>query len=196
MKKTIIAISVCLILIVTGSLNAISRDVEEDTDVYAALTFGTAWLNLFAEVEITDGDPDQINEVEQLLDRKSSNQSGELFVYLPVEEMTFTVNYKLRTRLFSRFCYRSIDMRIDIDELYNIENISNIDEFWEYIRDSFEMLKSNISYKFSKRHSYTYENFSGIFVLIYPRIARILPPKLFIPAKFAFVGICDEIVVN
>jgi hypothetical protein len=197
MKKTILTIAIGLILILTCTINTISTDITkqtEDETYYLAATYGPAWAKLFTKIEIINGDAEQISQIESLLTKHNVGEDENL--YVSVEKLTFKVTYKLPTTIFSRFLYYSINTKISFSEFSDFQNISSFQDFKEFVNNSIETLKNSTNMTKSRRHSVTYENFTGFFYLVKPRMFRILPPKLFIPAKFAFVGVCENMIIN
>lgn len=197
MKKAIFAIFTCLILILTCTISTISTSTTkqtEDETYYLAATYGPAWAKLFTKIEIINGDSEQINQIEALLTKHSLGEDED--PYVSVEKLTFKVTYKLPTTIFSRFLYYSINTKISFSEFLDFQNISSFQDFKEFVNNSIETLKNSTDMTKSRRHSFTYENFTGFFYLVKPRMFRILPPKLFIPAKFAFVGVCENLIQN
>jgi hypothetical protein len=198
MKKTILAIFMGLILVSMCSFTAVSAQEFEKTDddevYYSVYSYGPAWLKLFTEIELIDGDEEQIDAVNNLLKRQTFDVDSEKFV--SVEGLTFKVAYKLPVTRFSRFRYKTVTTEIDINEYNDFDGIQSWQDFLDYINMSKMKLRNATSKNVSRRHDYTYENFTGTFLIRQPRYFRWLPPKFFIPAKFAFIGVCENIVKN
>lgn len=196
MNKTILTIFTVIILVSTCTISAISTVITkqtEDEKYYLAATYGPAWIRLFTKIEIIDGDGEQVDQIEALLRRHKTQPDEKL--YIPVEKLTFKVTYRLPTTIFSRFRYRSINTEINFSEFQDFKEIRSFQDLKDFVNNSFETLKNNTNLM-RRRHSITYENFTGFFYLVKPKMFRILPPKLFIPAKFVFVGVCENTIVN
>jgi hypothetical protein len=198
MKKTILAIFMIFILVSICSFTAVSAQEFQKTDddevFYSAHSYGPAWFKLFTEVELIDGDEDQIDAVDNLLKRQTFETLSEMFV--PVEGLTFKVAYKLPVTRFSRFKYKTVTTEIDINEYNNFDGIENLQDFLDYINMSRSKLNNATSTNVSRRHTYTYENFTGAFLIRRPRLFRLWTPKFLIPSKLEFVGVCENIVKN
>jgi len=104
-----------------------------------------------------------------------------------VEEFTFKITYRLPVTIFSRFSYCSINTTN-----FDLEGFKDP----EYIKELLQNLKNSTSFTRNKRHSLTFENFTGAFLLRPSRIFRLLPPKFFIPTKLIVAGVCERIVEN
>lgn len=160
---------------------------DDDNSYHLVMTKGPAWLKIFTKIDIIDGDAEQVSELTQYLKRKKLPDKVQPFF---VEELTFKVTYRLPVTIFSRFSYYTANTTdVDIDRLdepdyikYLIQVIKNL--------DNYSQLKRN------RRHTVTFENFTGAFLLQKGKLIRFLPPKFFIPAKFIAVGICEKIIKN
>ena len=195
MKKIALAVIIGLILISTSTFTASSTEVkaQDDDDVfYMAATYGPAWLRIFTDIEITDGDQEQIDKIDELLTRQKFQMSAQRAV--AVEQMTFTVTYKLPTRLFSRFHHRTLYTEIDLAQFEKFQDVENFQDFKDLINNTLKGFMENTSYNLCRRQSITYENFTGSFVLFNTKTIRGF--RMFRPTKFCFVGVCENLVVD
>jgi len=197
MKKTIITILITLILILTCTISTISIYINPQTEnktYYFAATYGPAWLKIFTKIEIINGKGEQINQINTLLTRHRLQRDEKIYVF--VKNLTFNVTYNLPTTRFSRFLHRTIYTEINFSEYQDLIFSQSHQDLKDFINDSFQTLRNNINIIKIRRHSLTFKNFTGFFYLIKPKLYRTIPPKLFIPTKFAFVGVCEDLIIN
>ncbi len=197
MKKTFITILLTLILLLTCTICTISIDTNiqtEDKTYYFAATSGPAWLKIFTKIEMIYGKQEQINQINTLLTKHRLQQDEKINVF--VKNLTFNVTYKLPTTLYSRFLHRTIYTEINLSEFQDLIYSQSNQNLKDYINTSLQKLRDNINIIKIRRHSITFKNFTGVFYLIKPKFYRAFPPKLFIPAKFVFIGVCEELIIN
>lgn len=199
MKKITLTAIITIILISTSTLTVASTEKQnikasEDETYHLAVTYGPAWMKLFTKIELIDGDEEQINRIEGLLKRQMFKDETEK--YVNVEQLTFKVTFRLSTTRFSRFLYRTMFTKINLSEFEAFQDIEDLQGLQDFINNSIDTLKNNTSFKYSRKHSITYENFTGTFVIIPSRLLRVFPQKFFIPTKFMFIGVCENIAEN
>ena len=198
MKRRIIISIVCISIILFGSINAIAANpiskskqdeyfqqayevLEEENFTIpecAFLTFGPV-SKFYSDVEITDGNPIEVNIIEKNLGRKLFRFGWFLpFVLIPIFNCNFTVQYTKALENTSKYSYLSYNGTAVFNEDGKVEDIIN------------ETIKINTP------HKVKLVNFSGIFFFKSAEIYNRLMPwghRLFTPAKFMFVGYCDNV---
>ena len=197
MKKILITILITLILMLTCTINVISIDINpqtKDKTYYLVATYGPAWLKIFTKIEIINGKEEQINQINTLLTKHRIQQDEKIYVF--IRNLTFNVTYKLPTTLFSRYLHRTIYTEINLSEYQDLIYNQSHQEAKNYINTSFQTFKNNINIIKIRRHILTFKNFTGLFYIIKPKLFRTLPLKIFIPAKFAFLGVCEDLIIN
>jgi len=215
MNRKITASVLCLFLITIGLTPVISADedsdlkenliqieqkislADEESDPFIYLTSGPA-SDKYSEIELLDGSPEEIQKIEKHL-------SGGIFrasTFLPyvvvfiTTPLNFTVCYDVEgLREGSRNSYFSFFANATYDEEGNLEEI--VDD---------EIVYNEI-------HKVKVENFTGVF--FFARAKLFAPPTyyikpiflpmlfsiiyykcsktFFIPARFSFIGSCDNI---
>jgi hypothetical protein len=198
MKKILITTFMVLILVSTGIVSAISANTtqtkpeENDVEFHLVCTYGPAWLRIFTKIEFLEGDEEEIDQIKDLLRRQILKPLEEKT--LEVKDLTFKVTYRLPVTRYSRFMYRTLYSKIDLSQYLDFQDIQSREDFLEYINKSIEAFKNDSTHIISRRHSFTCYNFTGIFSIFEPKTVRKIPPKLFIPAKFLFFGVCENLI--
>jgi hypothetical protein len=137
---------------------------------------------LFTQVELINGSESQMQLIQRNLDRKLLRFSLILRnIPVFVENLSFSVEFIRDVRNRSRFSYITANGTTIYDGNGTYQNLTNI----SYIRNEI--------------HSVTIENLTGLFVFIRIRLINIRAPfleKVFQPARFAFVGFCQNITIS
>ena len=198
MKKTIITICIAILFILTStitvsSIEENSEEVSKDQVYHIVISNGPAWSKIFTKIEFIDGDQEQINQVKALLARHKMGKNEE---YVNVDHLTIKVTYRFFKMPFSRYNHKTIFTKINYSEFQDFQDIRNLDDLKVFIKNSTETIRKNTNYKLVRKHTITYENFTGAFVLYPSKIARFLPPKLFVPARFMLIGACENLKVK
>jgi len=206
MNKKITGTIICLTLLIISALPVYGTDVpfdseydkktieelvtimeKNDIEIGEQIAYITGpVLKLFSKVELLDGNETQMQEIRNLLDRKSSIKKRFLSVVpVFVENLSFTVEFKIPQKNNSRFSYRSVDVGgLVINFSAGIGNIINL---------SYYNLTENIPHKIEVK------NLTGVFIFekleLIQRIFSI--GRLFFePARFRFAGYVGEVIYH
>jgi len=200
MKKKIIGIILCISIMLIGSIPSIGANPLIDKNVGVELiqnaieltedqniTFGEKIIitsgpifKLYSDVKLLDGDPTQMQIIQRNLDKKLFRFSRFLpFIFIPVFGLNFTVYYKKDLENGSRFSYITVNTSVVYDnEIGEVVNVTN------------HTIVSNTI------HKVNIEKFTGLFIFqrakLYDR-SMPLGKRLFVPAKFIFVGFCNNV---
>lgn len=135
---------------------------------------------VYSEVELLDGDADQMKIIQRNLDKKLFRFSRFLpFIFVPVFNLSFTVEYKLDLENGSKFSYLTLNTTLMADNQTG-EIVNSTDH----------------TYCYNTIHKVHVENMTGLFFFNRARLYDKNMPagqRFFIPAKFIFVGICENI---
>ena len=204
MNKTTIAILIVSILILNCFISAsaidlseekkektssvkIMDDSSENKSYHLFYSYGPAWMNLFTKISFTEGDQEEIDELNSMFKR---HRLPKKILPVYVEELDFEIKYNLPVPIFSRFTYYTMNTTdVEIDRLLELD-------YLEYLFEVAKNIQNYSVFKRNKRHTVKVENFTGFFQLVKPRFFRILTPKFFIPAKFIAVGVCENITIT
>ena len=146
---------------------------------YFFLTDGPI-LETYSNVELLNGSESQIEKINQYLNRKMLRP----FLFLKVipvfvENLSFTIDYKKDVRTNSRYSFFSMSATV----------------IWNETSGEIGGIK-NFNFKTNKVHKLNVVNMTGIFIFqrfrLYERSAPLFR-KLFQPAKFMFIGFCENI---
>jgi len=200
MNKKIIGTILCISIMLIGSIPSIGANPLIDKNVGGELvqkaieltedkniTFGEKFIitsgpifKLYSDVELLDGNLTQMQIIQRNLDKKLFRFSRFLpFIFVPVFGLNFTVHYKKDLENGSRFSYITVNASVVYDnETGEVVNVTN------------HTIISNII------HKVNIENFTGLFIFqrakLYDRNMP-LGKRFFIPAKFIFIGFCDNV---
>ena len=202
MNKKIIGAIFCVCIFAFGSIPALGfnsidnlnldQDINKKIDNLfegANITFGDIFCltngpasKMYSKVELLEGSENQINKINRVLNRKILRPLIFLRqIPIFVENLSFTVEYKRDVKNRSRFTYFTTNTTVK----------------WNETTGEFEGFGiKNFSFKFNKIHKVKIENMTGLFifqrVLLFDRNQPIFW-KFFHPAKFIFIGFCDNI---
>ncbi len=151
------------------------------------MTGGAA--HLFSRVRFHDGPFKKINRVSRCLSRI---RIAPLIPIVILENVTFTINYKIALPIGSKFSYSTLFGGINesiVADINNITDLEDVENTLRKINDS-----GNIDVIWNRPHTFRIENFTGVFIYRRTKLLRFKPEfTLFKPARFTFVGICDNI---
>lgn len=197
MDKKIIGVIFCVFIITISVIPAIGNEIYQtnsennlelfkkikeiaDENVtfsnYIFITIGPLGKTI-SQVELLDGPDSQVTRIRSILNRVLLR----IFPALPVmvNGLNFTVYYKKDIGLGSRYSYASVYAEPVFDENGTFINLTN-----ETILDN-------------KIHKIKVENFTGLFLFYRTRfwkgLLRSDTHLFFIPARFAFAGMCDNV---
>jgi hypothetical protein len=202
MNKKIIGAIFCVCIFAFGSIPALGfnpidnlnldHDINKKIDNLfeeANITFGDIFCltngpasKMYSKVELLEGSENQINKINRVLNRKILRPLIFLRqIPIFVKNLSFTVEYKIDVKNRSRFTYFTTNTTVK----------------WNVTTGEFEGFGiKNFSFKFNKIHKVKIENMTGLFifqrVLLFDRNQPIFW-KFFHPAKFIFIGFCDNI---
>jgi hypothetical protein len=184
MKKILLTILVCTSLILIGVNSAFAIDIkkelndkqdeiikdfkptDENKTYYTFITFGPA--RFVSKIDFIGGNTLQILRMKSLLKRIIFRPKTSLA--FPIK-LTFKITYTTEQDDDSRFSYGTAFL--PFNQSGPAGNMTTI---------------------FNEPHSYTVKNFTGIVQFTRAKIINFRPLKLFLPAKFIFYGVCDELV--
>lgn len=159
------------------------REIKEIADEnetfwdYAVITIGPV-AKIICQVELLDGPESQMMKIRSILNRTLLR----IFPALPVAVfgLNFTVYYKKDIGLLgSRFSYETLYAETVYDENGTLINLTNV-----------TILTNKI-------HIIKVVNFTGLFIFYRARFWKGLFRRdthlFFIPARFAFAGVCDNV---
>jgi len=212
MKKVIITSILCICLITIGvspvfgasgntelkdkiiTVENIVNILDEEPDPYVYFTSGPVSTK-YSDVEIMNGSAEEISSIERSLNREFPRLSMFLpyvFTFI-TEPMDFIVRYDTNMENGSRYSYFTFSGNATYDE-------------------SGELIDINETLDYNTIHTLKVENFTGIFFFFRAQLYRsrlfYLRPlfsalfyivnfgftkSLFIPARFSFIGTCDNI---
>ena len=202
MNKKIIGAIFCVCIFAFGSIPALGfnpidnlnldQDIKKKIDNLfeeANITFGDIFCltngpasKMYSKVELLEGSENQINKINLVLNRKILRPLIFLRqIPIFVKNLSFTVEYKRDVKNRSRFTYFTTNTTVK----------------WNETTGEFEGFGiKNFSFKFNKIHKVKIENMTGLFIfqrlLLFDRNQPIFW-KFFHPAKFIFIGFCDNI---
>ena len=159
------------------------REIKEIADEnetlwdYAVTTIGPI-SKIISQVELLDGPESQMMKIRSILDRTLLR----IFPALPVAVfgLNFTVYYKRDIGLIgTRFSYETLYAETVYDENGTFFNLTNV------------------TFLINKIHKIKVVNFTGVFIFYRARVWKGLFRRdthlFFIPARFGFVGLCDNV---
>jgi hypothetical protein len=189
MMKKIVGILVILMLLIISSLSYIVPAKEVDSTIKSpekcynninsdeydyVVTFGPiSSLLEVTEINWIDGDPVQIQEIEQLLDNKYSlNNIG--FKHIECSNLSFSITYHWVFRFRPIYRWSFFTALVDEERF-----------FFTYFLESFPYLGRN--------HTVTIEGFNGdLFVARFFRPIKLINPL----AEFCFWGKFEEVTIT
>ncbi len=132
-----------------------------------------------SNVKIISGPETPVKLIQRHLDRKLLRPLA-IFRTVPifVNNLTFEIEYIKNLKNGSRYSYVTVNATVIYNESGEFENLTNL------------------SLMVNKKHTVTVENFTGFFIFMRFRLFDIKAPlfkKFFRPAKFGFLGFCDDI---
>jgi len=188
MKKKIVGILIVSMLVIIGALGSVTpaKDVDFtskspekcyehiNSDEYDyVVTFGPiSPLLEVTEINWIDGDPEQIQEIEQLLDNKYSlNNLG--FTIFECSNLSFSITYHWKYKFRPLYRWSFFTALVDEERF-----------FFTYFLESIPYLGRN--------HTVTIEGFNGdLFVARFFRPIKLLNPL----AEFCFWGEYEEVTI-
>lgn len=209
MNGKVVASVLCIFLITIGVAPSMAADfqenllkivgpMDEDLDSHVYLTSGPA-SGKYSEVKLLNGSVEEIESIEKHLNGgllRSSMFLPYVMVFITTP-MNFTVSYLENVRKGARNSYFTYLANATYDDEGNMDEIDKENE---------TMITNEI-------HKFKVENFTGVFIFARAKLFRLptyyirpifLPAlfsiiyykcakSFFIPARFSFIGTCDNL---